>query len=144
MDVYVDGQMAVRVPANAPRDEVNSALGITGNHGFDCTFVTHVRGNHKVTVYALNNKSDGGNTQLDHKGAYEISVNVTEPTSRNGTPCDLPQHEWMMLVPVCSQTRAMRIDDAVNGSVAEISGGDGTSLSDYYWFTFVIFSLSFL
>lgn len=68
----VDGHS---IGANAARPDVNSALGVPGNHGFDRTFTTRRSGNLPVCFYAIN-IGGGGNTLL---GCRTIGIPDANP-----------------------------------------------------------------
>jgi len=51
------------IHASLPRDDVNSAYGITGNHGFSASFRA-TAGAHNYKVYAINAGAGSGNTLI--------------------------------------------------------------------------------
>lgn len=85
VDVYKDGPAGAgsfvgRYLANQPRPDVNSAFGITGNHGFVITTPDVFKDGqqHQVYVYAINNTPNGQNPQLSGS-PKPISCPVTPP-----------------------------------------------------------------
>ena len=123
--VYINGSYAFAIPASGSRPDVNSAYGVSGNHGFDYTFSTTERGSVRVAVYAINNNGSGGNPPIRRDGgASEFIVDVTSPTTRNGTPTDLPGDTAFLMIPLCSNTRGVKVNPVVNGTVANLGGVD--------------------
>ena len=87
--VYRDGIGGGLLPTGRPRPDVNSALGITGNHGFDLTFDSPP-GPHTFTVYAINVAGGTGNPVI---GSKESSCRHRRPVSSTccpvrDAPCD--------------------------------------------------------
>ncbi len=85
VDVYKDGpagsgSFVGRYPANQPRPDVNSAFGITGNHGFVIATPDAFKDGqqHQVYIYAINNSPSGQNPQLSGS-PKPISCPVTPP-----------------------------------------------------------------
>ena len=64
--VYRDGVGISWFPTGQPRPDVNSAMGIDGNHGFDLTIDT-TPGPHNFTVYAINVGGGDGNPAIGSK-----------------------------------------------------------------------------
>ena len=71
MHVYVGGNADSGeghvVTANVPRQDVNNAYGIVGNHGFDVILDTSMRGYQPVVIYAINVPGSNSNPPLEVK-----------------------------------------------------------------------------
>lgn len=77
--VYQDGGGLGWFAADEPRPDVNSALGITGAHGFDITLTAPV-GVHQYTVYAINRGPAGPNPVIATR-SVEVGLG-SAPTGR--------------------------------------------------------------
>ena len=62
------------ITANTVRADVNSAYGISGNHGFNATISTKKTGNQSVYIYAINSQS-GNNPQI---GTTTVTISGDE------------------------------------------------------------------
>ena len=71
--IYADGAGIGWFPTGVPRSDVNGALGVPGNHGFDISIPMNP-GAHSVSVYAINVAGGTGNPLL---GTRSVSVGVT-------------------------------------------------------------------
>ncbi|MET0865762.1 MAG: hypothetical protein ABWZ98_15640, partial [Nakamurella sp.] len=70
--VYEDNVGIGWVPSGQPRPDVNSAYGITGNHGFDF-LIDSPPGDHSIQVYAIN---VGGGTGNPMVGTGQVRVGI--------------------------------------------------------------------
>lgn len=61
--IYQDDKPVMGIHASLPRSDVNSAYGITGNHGFSASFKTTPDA-HNYKVYAINAGGGSGNTLI--------------------------------------------------------------------------------
>jgi len=61
--IYQDAKPVMGIHASLPRSDVNSAYGISGNHGFSAQFKT-TPGAHNYKVYAVNAGGGSGNTLI--------------------------------------------------------------------------------
>jgi len=61
--IYQDNKPVMGIHASLPRDDINSAYGVTGNHGFSASFRT-TPGAHNYKVYAINAGGGSGNTLI--------------------------------------------------------------------------------
>ena len=75
--VYVGGPAGQgelhRIVANVYRSDVNTAYGITGNHGFDTSFTTNKTGTQSIYMYGID--TDGGDNPLLGSGTVTITAN---------------------------------------------------------------------
>ncbi|MEP6560523.1 MAG: M15 family metallopeptidase [Nakamurella sp.] len=72
IDIYADGVGISRFPTGISRQDVNSAFGITGDHGFDVQ-IQLAPGNHTVAIYGIN---AGGGTLNPLIGVATVQVGL--------------------------------------------------------------------
>ena len=80
LHVYIGDSFCGSMVANKSREDVNSAYGITGNHGFEGWIRTSLTGSQTVRVHALgvdeNGEQDGQNPVADN-GEQTVSISYT-------------------------------------------------------------------
>lgn len=72
-----NGAESFAITADKPRGDVNSAYGISGNHGFEATLKTSKVGTFHVYAYAINNVYGSSNPELWDSGR---TVTITKHT----------------------------------------------------------------
>ncbi len=75
VSVYLDGIGVNRFPTGVPRADVNRAMHVSGNHGFDITIKAAI-GSHKVDVYGINVGGGNANRLI---GSATTKVSGTGP-----------------------------------------------------------------
>jgi hypothetical protein len=78
--IYQDDKPVMGIHASLPRGDVNSAYGITGNHGFSATFRT-TPGAHNYKVYAINAGGGTGNTLIGNHSTVVRGAVAAAPAS---------------------------------------------------------------
>ncbi len=77
--IYQDDKPVMGIHASLPREDVNSAYGITGNHGFSASFKT-TPGAHNYKVYAVNAGGGSGNTLIgNHSTVVRGAAGAEQP-----------------------------------------------------------------
>ena len=86
--VYVGGEAgqagteAYVIKANAYREDVNKAQGISGNHGFDKEITVKKSGSQKIAIYAINSPS-GNNPRIGDVKTVNIAKDTEKPKVSN-------------------------------------------------------------
>lgn len=101
--VYIDGQLAGTTPADRERSDVNTTLGVPGNHGFDAV-IGVPRATVKVDVYGIDLGGDPNLNALIGEKSVTIDLTVTAP------PVDPPIVD--MPPPVDPQPPVESVDEA--------------------------------
>ena len=77
--IYQDNKPVMGIHASLPRSDVNSAYGITGDHGFSAQFKT-TPGAHNYKVYAVNAGGGSGNTLIgNHSTVVRGTATAVHP-----------------------------------------------------------------
>lgn len=84
--LYIDGGYATSVTANQSRPDVNSAYGISGNHGFTIIVpASYLNGvNHTYRIYAINNTGNGNPELSSSPKSGSFYADIDKTISRYG------------------------------------------------------------
>ncbi|MFL6161374.1 MAG: twin-arginine translocation signal domain-containing protein [Jatrophihabitantaceae bacterium] len=85
--IYQDNKPLMGIHASVPRGDVNSAYGITGDHGFTVQFKTTV-GAHNYKVYAINVGGGTGNTLIGNHSTVVRGTAAAAPAGQSAIPAE--------------------------------------------------------
>ena len=110
--------------ANGVREDVNNVYGISGKHGFDCTFETSKRGNQPIYIYAIDSDDANSNTCIC-EGEYVYINAEKRPVVINSNKKDI-------LLNVGESTTVQLTFSGDGIYTFKMSGGDTLSYVDVY------------
>ena len=105
------------IKADVSRPDVNSAKGITGNHGFDAVIPINQLGDFWVKVFAIDTNGDG-NPQIGNTTKVTVKEAVTLPDNKNYTAQD-----GEMLTGTTSKTLTIAAGARISLNYATINDG---------------------
>ncbi len=132
--VYIGGTAGTagtefhKVTADYPRSDVNSAFGITGNHGFEGYFSTNLRGEQPVHIYAID-ANGSSNTYLGME-----MVTISEPLNNviklDTAPVSQKEAIYLGNNVTASNLIAELKEKMEVGSKVTLTAPDGSTLAD--------------
>lgn len=105
--IYMDGRFIGSTTANLVRDDVNSAFGINGRHGYEATIYINEGGSHNVEVFGIN-IGDGTNTSIGTR-SITITSDTEKPTITNAMVVSITQTGYTVSCDISDNINVARV-----------------------------------